>query len=208
MPNKAFALLDTVTEPAIAADGRALADRVVDVTPTLDGFDVAVHRGEVRPHRHDRYVAPASFAPRRNIARPLVVPATVLLDGLEAECIGIPSELEQLSRDPRLDLDRFGLSPAREQESVPDPGRPVERGLAETSQPDRDLPFRARQYPGSVDPVVGVLMVDHRLFPQLADQGNLLLLPLAGAAHMSGPFETVVFHPLPADPDAQAKPAV
>src|SRR5437899_2977539 len=141
----------------------ALTDRVVDVTPTLDGFDVAVHRVEVRAHRHDRYVAPPSLAPCRNIARPLVVPATVLLDRLEAEGIGIPSELEQLSHDPRLDLDRLGLSPARKKESVPDPGRPVERGLAETSQPDRDPPFRARQDPGSVDPVVGVFMVDHRL---------------------------------------------
>src|SRR3954471_19688932 len=139
----------------------------------MAGCDMAVHRVEVRAHRHDRYVAPTSLAPRRNIARPLVVPATVLLDRLEAECIGIPSELEQLSHDPRLDLDRLGLSPARKKESVPDPGRPVERGLAETSQPDRDLPLRARQYSGSVDPVVGVLMVDHGLFPQLTDQGDL-----------------------------------
>ena len=100
---------------------RALTDRVVDVTPTLDGFDVAVHRVEVRAHRHDRYVAPPSPAPRRNIARPLVVPATVLLDGLEAECIGIPSELEQLSLDPRLDLDRLGLSPARKRNPSPIP---------------------------------------------------------------------------------------
>src|SRR3981081_956456 len=106
MPNKAFALLDTVTEPAIAADGRALADRVVDVTPTLDGFDVAVHRGEVRAHCHDRYVAPPSIAPRRNIARPLVVPATVLLDRLEAECLVVPSKLDELDLDIRLDLDR------------------------------------------------------------------------------------------------------
>jgi len=186
----------------------ALTDRVVDGTPTLDRVDVAVHRGEVRAHRHDRYVAPPSVAPRRDVARPLVVPATILLDGLEAECTRIPSELNELSFDPRLDLDRFGLSPAREQEAVPDPGRPVERGLAETSQPDRDLPFRARQDPGSVDPVVGILMVDHRLFPQLADQGDLLLLALAAAAKMSGHFEAVVFHPVPADPDAQAKPAV
>ena len=44
------------------------------------------------------------------MVRPLVVPATVLLDELEAECIGIPSELQQLSHDPRLDLDRLGLS--------------------------------------------------------------------------------------------------
>src|SRR4051794_35624516 len=64
---------------------RALRDRVVDVTPTLDGCDVAVHRGEVPAHRHGRYVAPPSLAPRRNIARPLVVPAAVLLDRLKAE---------------------------------------------------------------------------------------------------------------------------
>src|SRR6516162_9080134 len=106
---------------------RALTDRVVDVTPTLDGFDVAVHRVEVRAHRHDRYVAPPSLAPRRNIAGPLVVSATVLLDRLESECTGIPSELEQLSHDPRLDPDRLGLRPARKKESVPDPGCPVER---------------------------------------------------------------------------------
>jgi hypothetical protein len=50
-------------------------------------------------------------------------------------------------------------------------------------------------------------MIDHRLFPELAGQGNLLLLPLAAAEKMSGHLETVVFHPVPADPDAQAKPA-
>src|SRR6195256_4909237 len=187
---------------------QALTDRVVDGTPTLDGFDVAVHRGEVRAHRHDRYVAPPSFAPCRNIARPLVVPATVLLDGLEAECIGMPSELDKLGFNPRLDLDRFGLSPTREQESVPDPGRPVVRGLAGATQPNRDLPCWARQYPGPIDPVVGVLVIDHGLFPQLADQSDLLFLPLAAAAKMSGHLETVVFHPVPADPDAQAEPAI
>src|SRR6516165_8540592 len=53
---------------------RALTDRVVDVTPTPDGFDVAVHGVEVGAHRHDRDVAPLGFAPRRNIAGPLVVP--------------------------------------------------------------------------------------------------------------------------------------
>src|SRR5215472_10616738 len=185
-----------------------LTDRVVDVAPALDGSDVAVHRVEVRAHRHNGYVAPSSLAPRRNIAGPLVVPAAVLLDGLEAEGIDIPSELAQFGHNPRLDLDRLGLRPAGKKESVPNPGRPVVGGLAETSKPDRDLPLRARQDPGPVDPVVGVLMLDHRLLPQLTDQGNLLLLALAAAAKMSGHFETVVFHPVPAHPDAQAKPAV
>src|SRR5580704_18995696 len=187
---------------------RALTDRVVDVTPALDGFDVAVHRVEVRAHRHDGYVAPPSLAPRRNIARPLVVPAAVLLDRLEAECIGIPFERAQLGHDPRFDLNRLGLSAARKKEAVPDPGRPVVSSLAEASEPDRDLPFRARQDPGSVDPVVGILVFDHRLLPQLTDQGNLLLLPLAAAAKMSGHLQTVIFHPVPADPDAEAKPAL
>src|SRR6516164_6665801 len=62
---------------------RVLTHRVVDVTPTLDRCDVAVHRGEVGTHRHDRDVAPPSLAPRRNIASPLVVPAAVLLDRFE-----------------------------------------------------------------------------------------------------------------------------
>src|ERR1700704_4786839 len=114
--------------------------RVVDVTPTFDGFDVAVHRREVGAHRDDRYVTPPSFAPRCNIARPLVVPATILLDGLEAECIAISSELDKLGFDPRLDLDRLGLSSARKQETVSDSGRPVERGLAGATQLNRDLP--------------------------------------------------------------------
>jgi hypothetical protein len=66
--------------------------------------------------------------------------------------------------------DHLAFSPCSEAEDdAIVAARPVERGLAETSQPDRDLPFRARQYPGSVDPVIGVFMVDHRLFPQLTD---------------------------------------
>ena len=35
-----------------------------------------------------------------------------------------------------------------------------------------------------------------------------MLLPPAAAAKMSGHFETVVFDPVPADPDPQAKPAI
>jgi hypothetical protein len=55
--------------------------------------------------------------------------------------------------------------------------------------------------------MVGVLVFDHGLFPQLADQGDLLLLPLAAAAKMPGHFKTVKFDPVPADPDTQPKPA-
>ena len=87
-------------------------DRVVDLTPTLDGFDMAINRREIRAHRNDRYVTPPGFAPRRNVARPLVVSATVLLDGLKAERILVPSELDKLGFDPCLDLDCLGLGPA------------------------------------------------------------------------------------------------
>ena len=106
---------------------------------------MAVHRSEVRAHRHHGYVAPPGFAPRRDVVRPLVVTATVLLDGLEAECVGIPSEVDKFGFDPRLDLDRLGLRPARKQETVGDPGRPLECGLAEATQPDRNFSFRPRQ---------------------------------------------------------------
>jgi len=118
------------------------------------------------------------------------------------------AQFPQPGLDPRLDLDRLGLSPAGKQEPVPDPRRPVVRGVAETTQPDRDRPFRPRQDPSSVDPVIRVLMVDHGLFPQLADQRDLQLLSPAAAAKMSGHFEAVEFHPVPTDPNTQPKPAI
>jgi hypothetical protein len=62
-------------------------------------------------------------------------------------------------------MNRLGLGPAGEHESIADPRRAVVRSLAETAKPDGDLPFRARQYPGPVDPVIGVLVLDDRLFP-------------------------------------------
>ncbi len=127
---------------------------------------------------------------------------------LEAERADISAKLTQPALDLRLDLHRLGLGPARKQEPVPDSRRAVERGLAEAAQPDRNLAFRARQNPGSVDPVVRVLVCDHGLFPQLADQGDLLLLPFTAPAEMTGHFETVELHPVPADPDTQTKPAI
>lgn len=68
----------------------------------------------------------------------------------EAKCIAIPAERGKLGFDLRLDLDRVSLRPARDKESVPDPGGPIERGLAGATQPDRDPPLWARQNPGPV----------------------------------------------------------
>ena len=51
-------------------------------------------------------------------------------------------------------------------------------------------------------------MLDHWLLPQLTEQGDLMLLPPAAAGKMSGHLKAVEFHPVPADPDAQAKPAI
>jgi hypothetical protein len=74
--------------------------------------------------------------------------------------------------------DRLGLRPAGKQETVSDPGRPVVSGLAKTSQPDRDLTFRARQYAGSVDPVVGV-------FDDREPQTEQTILGLPASPHFS-----------------------
>ena len=65
--------------------------RFVDIPPTLYGLDVTVDRGEARAHRHDGYVTSSSFTPRGNVSGPLIVPATILLNRLEAECINIPA---------------------------------------------------------------------------------------------------------------------
>ena len=106
---------------------RVLPNRAVDVAPAFNRIDVAVHGGEVRAHRHDGDVAPPSFTPRRDVAGPLVVAATVLLNGLKAKCINISAELAQLGFDPRLDLDRLRLR-------RPDGGGPVNRSY------NRELP--------------------------------------------------------------------
>ena len=132
-----------------------------------------------RAHRHDGTVASSSFTPRGNVSGPLVVPAAILLNRLETESIRISAQLTQPGLDARLDLHRLGLSPAGKQEAVPDPRRPVVRGIAETTQPDRDWPLWPRQDSSPVDPVIGVLMVDHGLFPQLADLRILVFRSIA-----------------------------
>jgi hypothetical protein len=87
---------------------------------------------------------PPSFTSRRNVSAPLIVRATILSNQLEAECTDVSAQLAQPNVNPRLDLDRLGLSPARKQEAVPDPRRSVVHGLAETTQPDWDRPFFGR----------------------------------------------------------------
>jgi hypothetical protein len=49
-----------------------------------------------------------------------MIAATILMDGLEAESIGISSEFGKLGFDLCLDVGRLGLRPARDQKSVSD----------------------------------------------------------------------------------------
>ena len=65
----------------------------------MTGFDVTVHRGEVRAHRHDQCGSPG-IASCGDIAGPLVVPARVLLDGLEGERFAIPPQFDKPGFDP------------------------------------------------------------------------------------------------------------
>src|SRR5947207_4683177 len=58
---------------------RWLSDRVVDVAPTSDGFDVAIYCREVRAHGDDGYVATASLAPRHDVVSHTVHTPAVLL---------------------------------------------------------------------------------------------------------------------------------
>jgi hypothetical protein len=132
----------------------------------------------------------------------------ILLDRLEAECIGIPSELDEFGFDSRLDLDRIGL--VRPENTNPSPILAARSNAASLGPPNQMgiCRFGRGKTPARFDPVVGLLVFDDRLCRQLADQGNLLLLPVAAAAEVSRHIETVVFHPVPADPGTQSKTAV
>src|SRR3954447_580761 len=83
------------------------ADRVVNVTPPSDGVYIAVHCCEVRSHHHDGYVTSSGFAPCRDVARPLIIAAAVLLDRFESEFIIRPSKFGEPSLDLRLDRPRI-----------------------------------------------------------------------------------------------------
>src|SRR3977135_4513341 len=107
--------------------------RFAPIVPTEMGRNPAVRRVYTRAQRRGGDVATPGLAPCRNVAGPLVVAATVLLDRLKSECAVIAAERGQFGFDLRLDLDCLSLRPASEQKPVTDPGRSVERGLAGTT---------------------------------------------------------------------------
>ena len=91
-----------------------------------------------------------------------------------------------------------------EDEAVREPGGPVERRFAGSTEPDRDGPRRLRHECGSVDPVEAAREVDDRFGEQPAKQLDLLLLP--GAAGTEVLPEGLVLDVVPADPHTEAQP--
>src|SRR5205814_8438614 len=83
------------------------------------------------------------------------------LERVEAYCMMVSAERVYFVLDHGRDLDRLGLGPASQLKPVADPGRPVERGLARTAQPYRDLPLRSRQY--TIEPAPAFLRRIHQL---------------------------------------------
>src|SRR5580658_1289231 len=69
-----------------------------------------------------------------------------------------------------------------EDETVRQPGSPVERRFPRSAQPDRDGPRRPRHQSRSVDAVEAAREIDNRFCEQPAEQLDLLLL--AGTAGM------------------------
>src|SRR5579862_3573380 len=76
-------------------------------------------------------------------------------------------------------LDRVVDTAAEEDESIGQPGGPVERLLAGTAQPDWDRLGRFREERGPINTVKLAGEVGDRLGEQPPEQRNLLLLPCA-----------------------------
>ena len=91
-----------------------------------------------------------------------------------------------------------------EDEAVREPGGPVERRLARSTEPDRDGPRRLRHECGSVNPVEAAREVDDGFGEQPAKQLDLLLLPGAAGAEVLP--ERLVLDVVPADPHTEAQP--
>jgi hypothetical protein len=120
---------------------------------------MAVYRSEVRSHRHDGYVASSGRAPCRDVARPLIIAAAVLLD--RSEFIIRASKFGGPGLNVRLDRDSLRLGSAREHKSVADPGRPFLRGATKSAKPNLN---------GAKDVVINYDMVVTRVLRRLGER--------------------------------------
>ena len=94
--------------------------------------------------------------------------------------------------------------PLRE-EAVGEPGRPPDRGLGRSADPDRDRPLnRQRVDPGGGDAVPAALEVDDRLGPEPAQHLDLLLERRPRFAEVLA--ERLELDVVPAEADAEPEP--
>ena len=125
-------------------------------------------------------------------------------DILPAEVFDRPAEAAHAIAQPFPGVDGVVGVAADEDEAVREPGGPVERDFAGSTEPDRDGPRRLRHECGSVDPVEAAGEVDDGFCEQPAKQLDLFLLPGAAGAEVLP--EGLVLDVVPADPHTEAQP--
>ena len=164
--------------------------------------------GRLAPHRHDGYVAAAGFVPRRDVAGPLVVAAAVFCDELEAEPpTSLPSSRSLPSILALIWAASVWLTVPKTGKRSPDPRRPVEAAsLAPPSQ------IGICRFGRGKIPALSIRWSKSRSRPQAlpttCGSGRSAAPADCPAGENAATFEAVVFDPVPADPDAEAKPAV
>src|SRR5947208_655003 len=111
------------------------------------------------------------------------------------------------SRDRRhvlnIGLDRGIRGPPRRHPPGTEAGRALQRGFGNAPKPNRDGPLNGQRIKaGIVDDVVGSLVCDQRLSPELAQHLDLFFS--AAPARLKFLTERVVLDVIPANPDAEA----
>src|SRR5262245_47105542 len=165
-----------------------------------------LRRREARTHRIHGHVAGAQCPPGLDTPVPFVFVEPLNADPrINTKIFAIAASLFEIAMDLlEVDFDLVIWCPPTWHPPITEPCGALERGLGSTPEPDGDgALYGQRINPGIVNDVVGGLVGDQRLRPELTQHRDLLFGPTS--AHLKFLAEHVVLDVIPANPNAKTQ---
>src|SRR5262245_17897093 len=167
-----------------------------------------LRRREASTHRIHGDVTRAQGTPRLNASVPFVLAKTLNADpGINAKMCTIAASLLKIPME-LLDggLDAVVRWPASRHPPIPEARRALEHRLCRTTKPDGDRTLYRQWINASIiNDVVGALVGDQRLRPELAQDLDLLFS--AAPTRLKFLAERIVLDVIPADANAETQPS-
>jgi hypothetical protein len=164
---------------------------------------VAIDGVQATTHRVHRHVGTTRLSPRIDFGCELANARPTQHDPVRAEVFDRPTvAAHAITQQSPVAHDLLGGT-TEENETVREPGSPVERGLAMTSKPDRDGTRRLGHERRSVNAIEATRELDDGFCKQPAKERDLLFLP--GPPGVEVLSEGIVLDVVPADPYTEAE---